>query len=85
MENGKPFTQIDKTVDLPPLQIGSRSVRPIARLKGWYVAAGKKDNGGAGAALRLTPTEVEVQEGENRTSLASTSIVATSTVVEMYE
>ena len=65
MSSDKPFTQIDKRLEMPPLVVGNRTVRPVAHLMGWYAAAGEGSDSGSGAALRIAPREVVVREGEN--------------------
>lgn len=59
-----PATQINKLVELPPIHIGEKVIHPVAELKGWYTARGTQTYSGGGAALRLTPKAVTVEEGD---------------------
>ena len=58
------ITKIDQIVDTPLIEIGNRTIQPIAHLQGWSMAVGDQDGRGAGVLLRLKPTEIVVQEGE---------------------
>ena len=53
---------LPRTVALPPVVVGERSFRPVARLDGWRGPG----RGGAGAWLRLAPVAVVVREPDGR-------------------
>jgi hypothetical protein len=53
-------------VELPPIVVGERSVRPVARVSGWRAERRDPAGGGAGAWLRLAPVAVVVREPDGR-------------------
>lgn len=69
MTGGELFTHIDKIVELPATTVGNRTLRPIARVQGWYARGGEEGNGGSGAVLRVAPKEVIVEEGGDQYSV----------------
>lgn len=70
MNHGKPFTRVDKRVELAPLHFGSRTIRPVARINGWYAATVGTAGSGAGAALRAAPVEVIVEDNGRESRVA---------------
>lgn len=60
-------TKVDRELYGGPITVGSRTIQPVARVKGWTVS-GSADNGAAdGGVLRVDPTEVIVREADGRT------------------
>ncbi|MCX7706556.1 MAG: hypothetical protein N2204_00920 [Anaerolineae bacterium] len=56
-------SQINRILTAEPLQVGQRTVQPVARASGWYVAGGETGRGAFGW-VRLAPLDVVVQESD---------------------
>ena len=49
-----------------PLEVGGRTIRPVARVSGWRGAGGDGSAGGAGVQLRAEPEAVIIHERDRR-------------------
>jgi hypothetical protein len=61
-------SKIDRRLVGEPIQIDSRSVQPVARLRGHLGVGGNPQGGGAGGQFSLEPVEVIVREADGAES-----------------
>ena len=61
-------SKIDRRLVGEPIQIDSRSVQPVARLRGRLGVGGNPQGGGAGGQFSLEPVEVIVHEADGAES-----------------
>ena len=67
-DNQSPWTEIDRRLEGSPLEVGGRTVQPVARLKGWQFSAGKQQGGFSALLAHMLAVEVVVREdAEERT------------------
>jgi uncharacterized spore protein YtfJ len=59
-------SRISERIVGEPLEIGTRTIRPVARVSGWRGAGGDTSAGGAGVQLRVEPAEVIILERDGR-------------------
>ncbi len=61
-------SRIDRRLVGNPIQIDSRIVQPVARLRGRLGSGGSQTGGGAGGMLRLEPVAVIVRQADGAES-----------------
>jgi uncharacterized spore protein YtfJ len=61
-------TRIDRRVVGDPIEIGDRTVQPVARVRGRVGAGSGPSGGAAGGMLRVEPVEVLVREADGAES-----------------
>jgi len=59
-------SRISERIVGEPLEVGTRTIRPVVRVSGWRGAGGDALAGGAGLRLRVEPAEVIVLERDGR-------------------
>ena len=61
-----PLVRVDRQLSGPSVTIGSQTVEPVARARGWLASGGRENGGGAGSVVRVEPTEVIVRGEDGR-------------------
>ena len=59
-------SRISELIAGEPLEIGARTIRPVARVRGWRFAGSDSSGGNAGGQLRVGPAGVIVLERDGR-------------------
>jgi len=65
-KGGRDAGALPRTVELPPVVVGERSFRPVARVAGWQGGQRGPAGGAVVAWLRLAPVAVVVREPDGR-------------------
>ena len=82
-EDARP-NRIDREMVGKPRLIGDRTIRPVARLRGWVGGQGGPQGGGGGGWVQVRPVEVIVREAngaENRVPVVDANAQATRGIV----
>ncbi len=56
--------RISRILTGEPIQVGGRTIQPVARADGWYGVAAGETGAGAGGWVHLAPLDVLVQEAD---------------------